>query len=291
MQTSPGHGAAFFTYLIISPCETYEVIHQGRRISIVNQTSSQRPHKLRTRLSALFLTVFLLSVLLALSHVPFAFASKAAALLPNLTPIPAAKVSITSPLNGATFSSPATIVITASVNWLDNIPGRVEFDNYSANTVLDTIAAPGPYTFTWTNVPAGTYTLAAGAIPGGGNSAEGVSAPITITVLPAQTTPCRVIYQLESQWSTGFLVNIVVTNLSSTPITGWHLAFTFPNEQLITQLWNGTFTQGGEQVTITNASWNGAIAPNGTITSGFIGYWTSSNSNPTLFTLNGTPCR
>jgi endoglucanase len=44
-------------------------------------------------------------------------------------------------------------------------------------------------------------------------------------------------------------------------------------------------------VTLTNASYNAAIAASGGSTSiGLQGSWTSSDAAPTAFTLNGTAC-
>jgi mannan endo-1,4-beta-mannosidase len=94
-------------------------------------------------------------------------------------------------------------------------------------------------------------------------------------------------YQVSSQWSGGFTANIAITNNGSTAINGWTLKFTFPGTQQITQLWNGQFTQSGNQVTITNLGYNGTIAPGSSVSFGFNGSWSGSNPNPTSFTLNG----
>ena len=58
----------------------------------------------------------------------------------------------------------------------------------------------------------------------------------------------------------------------------------------LTNLWNATDTQSGEQVTVTNASYNATIAAKGSVTVGFTGSFTSSNAAPASFTVNGTAC-
>ena len=68
------------------------------------------------------------------------------------------------------------------------------------------------------------------------------------------------------------------------------LAWTFPGDQKITQLWNGSYTQSGEAVRVTNASYNAAIAPGGSVTVGFTGTFTSNDTSPSAFTLNGASC-
>jgi Cellulose binding domain/Glycosyl hydrolase family 30 TIM-barrel domain len=74
------------------------------------------------------------------------------------------------------------------------------------------------------------------------------------------------------------------------PRSGWTLKFTFTGDQHITNAWNGTATQSGENVTITNASYNGTIAPGGNTSLGFQGTWTNSDAVPTAFTVNGSNC-
>jgi hypothetical protein len=76
----------------------------------------------------------------------------------------------------------------------------------------------------------------------------------------------------------------------SPAINGWTLAFTFPGDQKIIQLWNGSCSQTGEQVSITNLSYNAIISPGVTVNPGFNETWGSSDASPTLFTLNGTTC-
>jgi hypothetical protein len=83
---------------------------------------------------------------------------------------------------------------------------------------------------------------------------------------------------------------VVIGNTSSTATTSWSLGFTFPGDQKITSNFNGGFSQSGENATLTNASYNGAIAAGGSVTVGFQGTWTSSDAAPTSFTLNGATC-
>ncbi len=101
---------------------------------------------------------------------------------------------------------------------------------------------------------------------------------------------CRVSYATQSQWTGGFVAGVTIANTGSSAINGWTLKFTFPGDQKITNAWNGTVTQSGENVTITNASYNGTIAPGGNTSLGFQGTWTNSDAVPAAFTVNGTAC-
>jgi hypothetical protein len=111
------------------------------------------------------------------------------------------------------------------------------------------------------------------------------------TVDTAQAaTGCQVSYTISSQWSGGFGANVVITNLGS-PTNTWSLAWSFAAGQGITQLWNGSYTQSGSNVTVTNTSYNGSIGTGATSTFGFNGSWNNSaNPIPATFTLNGTAC-
>jgi endoglucanase len=128
--------------------------------------------------------------------------------------------------------------------------------------------------------------------------AESMRTPITTsipTATPTSTpgTGCSIHYVVSNQWNTGFTATVNITNTGSTTINGWTLKWTFPSGQVIQPgAWNGTFTQSGSAVTVTNLSYNGTIAPGGSLASppGFNASWSGSNTNPTAFTLNGVSC-
>ncbi|WP_374198071.1 family 43 glycosylhydrolase [Micromonospora sp. PLK6-60] len=100
---------------------------------------------------------------------------------------------------------------------------------------------------------------------------------------------CRVTYTITNSWSGGFGANVDITNLGD-PVNGWRLTWTYGAGQTIQQLWNGSYTQSGANVTVTNASYNGAIGTNASVSFGFNGSWTGSNPVPTTFALNGVTC-
>nr|MDT0660687.1 cellulose binding domain-containing protein [Micromonospora sp. DSM 115978] len=110
--------------------------------------------------------------------------------------------------------------------------------------------------------------------------------PPTTTAPPPTTTPppagaCTATYRVTGSWQGGFQGEVTVSNTGSTAMTGWRVTWTFANGQQISQLWNGSHTQSGANVTVTNVSWNGNLAPNGTATFGFLGSWTGTNALPT----------
>lgn len=104
-------------------------------------------------------------------------------------------VNITSPANNATFTSPANVTITASASDADGSVTKVEF--YNGGTKLGEATA-SPYSYSWTNVANGTYTLTAKATDNGG--AVSTSGAITITVGTGTGTGCN---GIEAWTSTG----------------------------------------------------------------------------------------
>ncbi|GAB3851997.1 hypothetical protein GCM10029963_40770 [Micromonospora andamanensis] len=127
----------------------------------------------------------------------------------------------------------------------------------------------------------------AGLIAGG--VAALLVAGTMVTANAQAAAGCRVAYAVSSQWPGGFTANVNVTNLGD-PINGWNLAWTFPSGQRVTHAWNATVTSSGSQVTATNMSYNATIGTNATVSFGFNGSWTGTNTAPDSFTLNGVAC-
>ena len=67
-------------------------------------------------------------------------------------------VSLTAPANGATFTAPATITVSATASDVDGTITSVEF--YAGSTLIGSTST-APYSKTWSNVPAGSYSLTA----------------------------------------------------------------------------------------------------------------------------------
>ena len=105
----------------------------------------------------------------------------------------------------------------------------------------------------------------------------------------AAAAGCRVDYAVSSEWPGGFGANVSLTNLGDAT-TSWRLTWSFAAGQTITQLWNGSYTQSGAQVTTTNAAWNGSVPTGGSVSFGFNGTRNATNPAPTDFALNGTAC-
>jgi len=136
-----------------------------------------------------------------------------------------------------------------------------------------------------------TYTYNVIAVDSQGNQSL-PSPPVTFTVPAPANSPCAVHYAVSSIWPGGFGAAITITNRAATATSSWTLTWTWPAQgEAVSSGWDGTFTQSGLDVAVTNASWNGVIAAKGGSTSiGFNSSDTGQVPSPTVFALNGTVC-
>jgi hypothetical protein len=91
-------------------------------------------------------------------------------------------VAITSPLKGSSYTAPATINLAASVTANGHTVTKVQF--YNGASLLGE-SAVAPYSYRWTNVPAGSFSLSARLLYDTSGTATSTSAGITVTGLPA----------------------------------------------------------------------------------------------------------
>ncbi|MGD0095414.1 MAG: cellulose binding domain-containing protein [Terracidiphilus sp.] len=222
------------------------------------------------------------------------------------------------------YSLPAQS-ITTFVATASTAPGFTLSPSASSLSVSQGTSATDTITVTSLNGFTGGVTLSASGVPAGVTAAFGTNpatgssvltltasgtattGPATITVtgtsgsLSETTTisffvgssACAIVYKASQQSTTAFGAAIDIYNTSSTAITSWTLSWAFPNGQTISSIWNdGTETQTGANVTVTNASFNGSIAAGASMNElGFNGAWNGIiNSPPVSFDLNGVTC-
>jgi predicted carbohydrate-binding protein with CBM5 and CBM33 domain len=108
------------------------------------------------------------------------------------------------------------------------------------------------------------------------------SASPTPPTSPAPGGSCAATYKLVNSWGGGFQGEVQITNRSSSSYAGWTATWTLPSGQSITQVWNGTLSTSGSTVTVTNASYNGSLAPSASTTFGFTGTSSGTNTAPTV---------
>lgn len=120
------------------------------------------------------------------------------------------KIAITAPVDGQTFTAPANITFNVTASDADDDFIVVDFYNGTTRIGQD---VSSPYSFTWTNVPAGTYTIEARAWDR--NSSTGTSDYVTFTVSGGSCQGTGTIQQEIWQNITGTSLSSV--NFSSPP--------------------------------------------------------------------------
>jgi hypothetical protein len=184
---------------------------------------------------------------------------------------------------------------TATISWPAAAAGDLpiaKYELYRSNGANSEQLGETPGTsFTVRNLTPGTrYTVNVLARDSGGG-ASWSSAPLTFTTTSPKTSTCAVRLTDTTDWGSGFVGAVDITNNGPAPIDGWTLAFTWPTGwQSVGSGWNGTWTQDGRAVRVTSTPQNGALAPGGTTNAGFVGSYHGPNVMPTVFTLNGTVC-
>ncbi|MEY3450310.1 MAG: hypothetical protein RL711_135, partial [Bacteroidota bacterium] len=132
-------------------------------------------------------------------------------------------VSLTSPANNTTAVAPATLTLAANATAKTGSITKVAF--YAGTTLLDTDVT-SPYSFSWTNVPFGTYAITAKAYDNTGASKSSTVANVTVNLVCAKlagtafgTSPA---YSVGSEYDKAFDGNTSTyfDNNSGTGYTG-----------------------------------------------------------------------
>ena len=93
-------------------------------------------------------------------------------------------VSLTSPLNGSTFTAPATTTVTASASDADGTVSKVDF---YANGVLIGSDTTSPYSALWSDISAGQYAITAIATDDRQFTTTSAAASVTVSAPTAPT--------------------------------------------------------------------------------------------------------
>jgi len=133
-------------------------------------------------------------------------------------------VSITSPVNAASFTAPATVAISATATDVTDSIAKVDF--YNGSTLIGTDTA-SPYNVNWTNVAAGSYSITAVATASNGLSTTSV--PVSIIVNAPNTDGfCGTSFNKDYEYKATTVNGIVTFTFHPlTPITGCNMALIY----------------------------------------------------------------
>ncbi|MFI5529906.1 glycoside hydrolase family 6 protein [Kitasatospora sp. NPDC051853] len=182
-------------------------------------------------------------------------------------------------LTGTATSSGATLSWTAST---DNT-GVTGYQVFRNGVQVGTSTATSYTDSGLTASTAYSYTVRARDAAGNVSAA---SAALTVTTQAGGggggNAGCTASYKVSSDWGAGFNADVTVTNTGTAPTKSWKVSWTWPGNQQVTNLWNGTVTQSGSSVSVANAGYNGAVAVGGSTGFGFGASYSGANTAPTL---------
>jgi hypothetical protein len=147
-------------------------------------------------------------------------------------------VAITSPANGASFTAPASISISANAADVDGTVTRVDF--YRGTTLIGSDAS-SPYSIGWANPPAGTYALTAVAFDDDSASASSVAVNVTVSTTTSPT-PTKVAFTPSPDHATAVTSYSVALrratdSVTATPLTTKSLGKPTPvNNEIIVDI-------------------------------------------------------
>ncbi len=200
---------------------------------------------------------------------------------------PAAPTALTASTNSSsqislTWSASSTAGVTYSV-----------YSGTSSGSTTNLLASGLSATnYAVTGLAASTnYYFTVKAASSAGSSPASNQASAT-TQAASSGASCHVSYVDQNDWGSGFTANLSITNTGLVTLTSWTVSWTYAGNQQISQSWNSNYTQAGKSVALMNASWNATIAAGATLSGiGWNASYTGTNSNPTVFYVNGTLCK
>ncbi|MBC7485710.1 MAG: T9SS type A sorting domain-containing protein [Cytophagaceae bacterium] len=136
--------------------------------------------------------------------------------IPNQAPT----INLTSPADNTSANAPATITIAANATDADGTVSKVEF--YSGTTLLFTDNS-SPYSYSWSNIAAGTYSISAKATDNSGATSS--SSAVSVTVNTVVNNACSSIAQYAE--NNGYVAGSKVKNVNNQyqcnpyPYSGW----------------------------------------------------------------------
>ena len=123
-------------------------------------------------------------------------------------------VSITSPIAGQSFTAPASLTIAAAASDTD---GTITGVDFYVGTQLIATDTTSPYSASWTNVAAGSYSLTAVARDNAGGSRTSAAVAVTITAVAPR--PSTIVFGASADHATNVTSYIVALYRGADPVT------------------------------------------------------------------------
>jgi len=179
------------------------------------------------------------------------FSSEISYTVPSSNNLPT--ITLTAPSNGAGYTAPATINLAASVTTNGHSITKVQFYNGATLLGEDTSA---PYSFTWSNVSSGSYTLTAQVVYDAGSTVASSLANVTVT------NPAPTVALTAPSDGAGYTAPATI-NLAASVTTNGHSITKV-------QFYNGATLLGEDTSAPYSFTWNNVGSGNYSLTAGVV---------------------
>ena len=167
--------------------------------------------------------------------------------VPTTNPPPS--IALSAPANGTTYTAPATVSFAATVTSNGHSITKVQF--YSGATLLGEDTST-PYSWTWSNVSAGSYSVAARVVYDASSSVSSLPVSFNVTGLPAP-------WQTVDVGSVGAVGSATISNGIYTVKGGGTISSTADNFRFVYQTLSGDGEIKAQLSSVENPSANGLI--------------------------------
>ncbi|MFE0531935.1 cellulose binding domain-containing protein [Micromonospora parva] len=86
----------------------------------------------------------------------------------------------------------------------------------------------------------------------------------------APLTSCRATATIDTHWGGGFVATVTVRNTGTLPLDRWRVSWRWSGDERVQAAWGGVAETAGTDVTVRNASYNGALALDAATTFGLL---------------------
>ncbi|PTT90911.1 hypothetical protein DBR42_04930 [Pelomonas sp. HMWF004] len=132
----------------------------------------------------------------------------------------------------------------------------------------------------------------------GARNTAGVTLSDPISATPAGaggggggSSNCTLTLDTTSDWGSGQVLRLLLSNADTTPITGWSVSFTESTPVTVTNSWSGSVAVTGNKVSFTPASWNSTVAGGGSIDAGMQLSYSGAKPTPSAVVMTGASCQ
>jgi cellulase/cellobiase CelA1 len=109
-------------------------------------------------------------------------------------------------------------------------------------------------------------------------------------VNPSPGKFCTATFRIFSDWQSGFVADVHVTNDGAGPIDGWTVTWSVAGDQKVRDVWNARLMHSGAKVSVTDAGWNAKLPQRTATYFGLVADYTGTRADVNDVSLNGFPC-